>query len=337
MKNAKYNKVVSSLNWRHTYTNAEIYPIELEDGRVLEFKQVANGETTGVGTGASLWPAAHVLSKYMEKRFLADETYLKGKRVCDIGSGTGCTGIVAAAFGAEATLTDMECVFFLMEENKARVLKAHQTSIKEEDILCKIYDWGESIDHLKAPFDIVIVSDCVLPKLYPIEPLVEAMAAVMGPDSVAIYSYEHRPYPYFDPRHEFERLCIKHGLKKTLVPLSEHHPTYSCEDIEIWEVRCMTDGEREAAQSSESMRALQHKSVLQMRSWGSLPEVTAEMDGTPFTIQQKIDGSIGCILWPSSVVMSRYVLSPNALTEKISSGTGRRPLALDLGMHESTP
>lgn len=35
------------------------------------------------------------------------------------------------------------------------------------------YDWGHDTSHLNPPFDVVIVSDCILPKLYPIEPLVQ--------------------------------------------------------------------------------------------------------------------------------------------------------------------
>ena len=37
------------------------------------------------------------------------------------------------------------------------------------------YDWGEEDSHLSPPFDLIIVSDCILPKLYPIEPLVKVL------------------------------------------------------------------------------------------------------------------------------------------------------------------
>ena len=48
------------------------------------------------------------------------------------------------------------------------------------------YDWGGDDDHLAPPFDVIIVSDCVLPKLYPIEPLVDAMKALAGPDTIVL-------------------------------------------------------------------------------------------------------------------------------------------------------
>jgi hypothetical protein len=173
MKNSKYGKIVSALQWRQAHLKSEIYPIELEDGRVLEIKQIGQGETKGIGTGATLWPAAHVLSKYIEKSYATDETF-QSKRVIDIGSGTGCTGFAAAAFGADVTLTDQEQVLFLMHENKLSICHAN-TTINPDKIHIELYDWGEPCGHLNPPFDIVLVSDCVLPKLYPIEPLVEVL------------------------------------------------------------------------------------------------------------------------------------------------------------------
>ena len=57
------------------------------------------------------------------------------------------------------------------------------------------YNWGEADAHLSPPLDLVIVSDCLLPKLYPIEPLVQALDKLSGPDTLVIVSYEHRSGP----------------------------------------------------------------------------------------------------------------------------------------------
>ena len=170
-KTEKLKRLTNSLAWRHTYQGSEIYPIELSDRRVLSIRQLSNGETKGFGTGTSVWPAAHVLSKYLERRY--GPGGLNGKRVCDIGSGTGCTGFVAAALDAEVTLTDQRQLIDFMIANKKRIC-SEVHSIPEERIKVSVYDWGGSIDHLRPPFDVILVSDCVLPKLYPIEPLVQA-------------------------------------------------------------------------------------------------------------------------------------------------------------------
>ncbi len=164
------SKILSSLNWRQAHLGSEYYPIELEDGRVVRVRQLENGEVSGIGTGATVWAAAHVLSKYLEKEY--GRVGLAGKRVCDIGAGTGVVGFVAAALGGTVTLTDQASVFFLLETNKSLVLRDNPDMDPACLSLC-LYDWGETPTHLSPPFDLVLISDCVLPKLYPIEPLIQ--------------------------------------------------------------------------------------------------------------------------------------------------------------------
>ena len=78
---------------------------------------------------------------------------------------------MAACLGGTVTLTDQLCVFPLLESNVADAIAS--CSINREKLIVAEYNWGENISHLGAPFDVVLVSDCVLPKLYPIEPLVQ--------------------------------------------------------------------------------------------------------------------------------------------------------------------
>ena len=59
------------------------------------------GELTGLGTGATVWPAAHVLAKYLERRWGAGG--MTGLRVVDLGAGTGAVGLAAAVLGADVT------------------------------------------------------------------------------------------------------------------------------------------------------------------------------------------------------------------------------------------
>ena len=225
---------------------------------VLEFRQLQAGEVTGLGTGATVWPAAHVLAKYLERRF-ADvgvgegRRGMEGLRTVDLGSGTGVAGIVAAALGADAFLTDQEQLLFLMDENAERASRAKARKPKENagtrssstdaeagtfgDITVLTYDWGMDDERLSPPLDVILVSDCVLPKLYPIEPLVDAIDRLSGPDTVTIMSYEHRHYQAFDPRRRFEELAAAKGLVKVDIPQARQHPIFSADDIEIWEVR----------------------------------------------------------------------------------------------------
>lgn len=86
----------------------------------------------------------------------------------------GCVGIVCAALGATVTLSDQPCITFLLEENKKLFCDNAGSSFDPNDIDVQVYDWTEKPDaKMRLPFDLVLVSECVLPKLYPIDLLIE--------------------------------------------------------------------------------------------------------------------------------------------------------------------
>jgi hypothetical protein len=124
------------------------------------------------------------------------------------------------------------------------------TMIGQCEIRVRKFWWGKDdesmIDELSSSsqsegsrqfYDVILVSDCVLPKLYPIEPLVVAIANLSDPHTVTILSYEHRYYPEFDPRDKFRILCQENGLTVRVVPIEDQDAKYSADDIEIWEVK----------------------------------------------------------------------------------------------------
>ncbi|CAM9144956.1 unnamed protein product [Pylaiella littoralis] len=306
----KVQRMINSLQWRQAHSKDEIYPLPLESGVILEFRQLQAGEVTGLGTGATVWPAAHVLAKYLELRFGQNKTNtigsvegmggMAGLRAVDLGSGTGVAGIVAAALGAEAFLTDQVQLLFLMQENADRARASAKSKSKSKSgtpkatlmddklganaemhfaaaaaaaavaadpttaddiptttcgkIRVLTYDWGMDDDRLSPPLDVVLVSDCVLPKLYPIEPLVDAIDRLSGPETVTIMSYEHRHYQAFDPRRRFEELAAAKGLVKSVIPQAQQHPIFSADDIEIWEVRRRQGQQQQQPQWADSHR-----------------------------------------------------------------------------------
>jgi ribosomal protein L11 methylase PrmA len=104
---------------------------------------------------------------------------------------------------------------------------------------------GDSIMKLEGCFDVILVSDCVLPKLYPIEPLIDAINLMLGrrrrhnsdPKPVAIIAYEYRYYDQYDPKQYVIELCKQKQLQLIVVPPSEHDAIYSIpDDIEIWHI-----------------------------------------------------------------------------------------------------
>jgi ribosomal protein L11 methylase PrmA len=124
---------------------------------------------------------------------------------------------------------------------------------------------NQTISHI---FDIILISDCVLPKLYPIEPLIDAIDQLLylptstndtdietcndtttnndinnhnninhRPKQMAIVSYEHRYYELYDPRVYVKQLCNEKQLQIDIVPIEEQDEIYSIpDDIEIWHI-----------------------------------------------------------------------------------------------------
>ena len=216
-------------------------------------QQLQRGEIDGTyGTGATLWPAAHVLLKYLEK----NPNLVKGKRVVDLGSGTAVTSIACALLGASHVIcTDGEdSVVQLAADNIRHAAKelgeasssesSFEDNQKNDDRQPKAVIrtcpidvqklwWGQ--DTIEGECQVVLVADCVLPKLYPIGPLVQAIDELLeSPDAVAILSYEHRHYPDYYPKEKFVELARERGLRVETIAPEKLDPVYCVDDIEIW-------------------------------------------------------------------------------------------------------
>jgi predicted nicotinamide N-methyase len=273
---AALQKKLQTVGWRNRLSQEDYYPLHIGD---FDFSvhQVQRGEVEGTyGTGATVWPAALVLMKFLERHA---EMLVKGRHVIDLGSGTGVTSIAAALLGAAfvACTDGEEAVVQLERDNIGHA--AHELQAKRAEETGKVDDndgqsnivasiagcpvavqkywWGTD----KAPkmissngCDLILVADCVLPKLYPIAPLVQAIDECLATPSntvgmeintqsslslllqqpCAVLSYEHRYYPDYDPRERFRELAAERNLHVYNVPMKDMDPIYSVEDIEIW-------------------------------------------------------------------------------------------------------
>lgn len=241
---------IQTLGWRNRYSQDETYPIQIENDS-FQVRQVQRGEIDGTyGTGATVWPASIVLIKYLEQSGL-----LRGKHVVDLGAGTGVTSIAAALLGAKSCVCSdgEEPVVRLATENikqAAQVLGSSEiaatkerenatncTMIRDCPISTQVYWWGTGTIESENSCDIVLVSDCVLPKLYPIAPLVDALDQLLrSSDAAAYLSYEYRYFPEYDPKEKFVELCEAKDLRVSVIPSSVQHSVYSLDDVEIWKV-----------------------------------------------------------------------------------------------------
>jgi hypothetical protein len=88
-----------------------------------------------------------------------------------------------------------------------------------------------------ATCDLILVADCLLPKLYPIEPLVDAIQELSSDNTVTLMTYEERYFPDYDPKEYFFNLINERDMEVRVVPIEEQHPVYSVSDILVFEVR----------------------------------------------------------------------------------------------------
>ena len=84
---------------------------ELEcGGKTLQIKQLYVGDV-----GCVVWDAAIVLCKFLENCEFFPSGYWNGKRVMDIGSGTGVAGLAAAVLGSGVVGISMFDALLLLE------------------------------------------------------------------------------------------------------------------------------------------------------------------------------------------------------------------------------
>jgi len=240
----KLSKIINALGWRQRFSNKIQCELPFLNNTLI-IKQIPNGEEV-VGTGAHVWPAAIILAKYLEKQIDNESLPLliKNKRCLDLGSGTGIIGICAALLEAEISVcSDVKSVFNLMTENCDSARLIYNQSLS--NLKCNIYEWDDENnnnnnddDDLLDQFDVVFVSDCILPQLYPLEPLIKTTKKFMKDDGIAIFAYEARVYPYFNVMQRFKEICNTLELEMfNHVPLTDCHNIYVSDEVQIFYLR----------------------------------------------------------------------------------------------------
>lgn len=234
-----------TLVWRDAFSTKPYFHDSV-DNKPLRIKQVLQGELNGFGTGLTVWPAACVLLKHLEYRVANNSKVLINSDdpfVLELGSGTGAVGIAAAMLlkAGRVVLTDMDNVRFIMQEN---VDLAQQDGVIDKNVVVNVdvYEWGHSppcsliLPSENVYPDLILVSDCILPRLYPIEPLVEALTLLSKPYTRILISYEHRYYQHFEPKQKFWELMKTKKFLLRVIGANEYHPHFAAADIEVWEI-----------------------------------------------------------------------------------------------------
>ncbi|XP_023142947.3 EEF1A lysine methyltransferase 3-like isoform X1 [Amphiprion ocellaris] len=146
-----------------TFSQDNVYSLL---GEELNIRQVFGAN---LGVAAPVWEAALHLCRY----FGEQSVQLAGKRIIELGAGTGVVGILAARLGAEVTLTDLPLALPQLEANVSANMPSSGWPSSPPAVLP--LSWGE--DHMTFPsdWDLVLCADIIyLPETYP--QLVETLA-----------------------------------------------------------------------------------------------------------------------------------------------------------------
>ena len=134
------------------------------------------------------------------------------RRVIDIGcGGCGVAGLAAAVCGAAScVLTDFEDLRPMVEENIRNNFGAKSSSAHGA-IRFEAYAWeSSSSTHSLAPsYETVLCADCMYDSAM-VEPLIKAIDAVSGPETLLVLSYKRRVDER--ERHFFERMSDRWDL-----------------------------------------------------------------------------------------------------------------------------
>ncbi|XP_070814948.1 EEF1A lysine methyltransferase 3-like [Chaetodon trifascialis] len=162
-----------------TFSQETVYNLV---GEELKIRQLFGAN---LGVAAPVWEAALHLCRHLGERSVE----LKGKRIIELGAGTGVVGILAARLGALVTLTDLPLALPQLQANVSANMPSSGWPATLPTILP--LSWGE--DHLNflSDWDLVLCADIIyLPETYPL--LVETLAHLCKNGAVVYLSSKMR-------------------------------------------------------------------------------------------------------------------------------------------------
>ncbi|KAJ9441505.1 Protein-lysine methyltransferase C42C1.13 [Diplonema papillatum] len=141
-------------------------------------------------TARWVWDAAYFFSQWL----CTHSGRIEGKRVVELGSGTGLVGLVAAALGADVTVTDLPTELRLLRGNIA-ANRAAGLLPPAARIAAAACAWGSvpAAEEL-GTFDVVLISDCVYNNANPDLPvaLVATVNQLVAPGGCVLMGYHFR-------------------------------------------------------------------------------------------------------------------------------------------------
>jgi len=143
------------------------------------------------------WEAGHFLAEYA----LANPSLFKEKRILELGSGIGLTGLTIAAQCSpeEILMTDHNDEVIANLRYNVRI-NEEEGHVDHDLIKVACLDWLEGLSLQQNHFDVVMAADCVYdPDSVPaLVKLVKTCLSVAKPDSKAIFATSRRNMKTFE-------------------------------------------------------------------------------------------------------------------------------------------
>jgi SAM-dependent methyltransferase len=196
---------------------------------------ISEQPNTGLGTGLNVWDGAVVLAKYLE----ITHPDLTGRRVLELGAGTGLVGIAAALLGADTLLTDLPYAL----PNLAAAVERNRPKLKGSAVVAEL-DWfkptacaaataaaAQGADFILGA-DVVWVEELIHPLL---DTLVWATDKPTASGGKPVILLAHQTRSRASDAILFAGLAGR-GFAVNTVPRALHHARYSDQAIDILEV-----------------------------------------------------------------------------------------------------
>eukprot|EP00698_Gefionella_okellyi_P025268 TRINITY_DN919_c0_g1_i2.p1 TRINITY_DN919_c0_g1~~TRINITY_DN919_c0_g1_i2.p1 ORF type:complete len:724 (-),score=160.69 TRINITY_DN919_c0_g1_i2:29-2200(-) len=190
---------VSQTNFGWSFVKDPAVRLKFHD-RTIELKQKPEVEDVAF----LVWEGAIVLSHYLE-----EHESISGKRCIELGSGTGLMGICVSFLGADVTITDLEHVVPLMQDN------VNSNCTQTCKIRAMAHSWGSSVADLDPPYDVILCSDVIYNEKV-IPQLVASITALSNESTDVFLAYRQR---YGVVEHEFfERMDVEFTTQQLPLP-----------------------------------------------------------------------------------------------------------------------
>ncbi|XP_074989721.1 LOW QUALITY PROTEIN: EEF1A lysine methyltransferase 3 [Calonectris borealis] len=154
---------------------ADAFPVERRYrlcGRVL---RIAQHHGPRLGLAASVWEAALSLCRFLEEQRFD----FRGRRVIELGAGTGIVGILAALLGGDVTITDQPAALEQIREN----VRLNFPAAPRPRVRALV--WGQDEGSFPREYEVILGSDIVYhPPSFP--PLLGTLRHLCGPRSLAL-------------------------------------------------------------------------------------------------------------------------------------------------------